>query len=225
MTIKTDAQAVLDISAVDDMAANEMVTAGAVDLVVNEGPNELALEVGIRLRLIRERNGLSQRELAKRAGITNSNISMIEQGLVSPSINSLARVLSGIPMTLAQFFACDPLDVGRVVYAAHDLEEQQQPTTDGALTQTVAADKPERKVDLQRKIFSAGADTGAEPLRSVDEMSALLVSGELELTVGMQVHHLHAGDAFYLAPQQPYRLRNRSADQALVITAGVAGAR
>jgi transcriptional regulator with XRE-family HTH domain len=222
MAIKTDAQA--ELSAVDDATANEMVTAGAVDLVVNEGPNELALEVGIRLRLIRERNGLSQRELAKRAGITNSNISMIEQGLVSPSINSLARVLSGIPMTLAQFFACDPLDVGRVVYAAHDLEEQQLSTADGVLTQTVAADKPERKVDLQRKIFSSGSDTGAEPLRPVGEMSALLVSGELELTVGMQVHHLQAGDAFYLAPQQPHRIRNRGTDQALVITAGAAEA-
>src|SRR5690554_7191225 len=96
---------------------------------------DLATNIGARLKVIRERNGLSQRELAKRAGITNSNISMIEQGLVSPSINSLARVLSGIPMTLAHFFACNPLDVGTVVYAAEELEQHQTQTASGVIRQ------------------------------------------------------------------------------------------
>src|SRR5690606_37571201 len=114
MTIGSDVQETTDLTA-------DVV----VDLVVNDGPNELAIDMGYRLRLIRERNGLSQRELAKRAGITNSNISMIEQGLVSPSINSLAKVVSGIPMTLAQFFACDQVDMGQVVYPAALLEAVQ----------------------------------------------------------------------------------------------------
>lgn len=219
MATPTDAQAVLDLSVGDDEGADKIIAAETVALVAHEGPSELALDVGTRLRLIRERNGLSQRELAKRACITNSNISMIEQGLVSPSINSLARVLSGIPMTLAQFFACDPLDVGTVVYSAHHLAEQQVQAPSGLVIQTIAADKSERQVNMRREIFPAGCDTGVEPLRALGEMSATLISGELELTVGMQVHQLQAGDAFYLSSQQPYRIRNRGADNAVVITA------
>lgn len=202
----------------------ELTSDVVVDLVVSEGPNELAIEMGLRLRLIRERNGLSQRELAKRAGITNSNISMIEQGLVSPSINSLARVLSGIPMTLAQFFACDPLDVGTVVYTAASMEQQQVVTAGGVIKQPVAAEKPQRKLDTLREIYPAGCDTGAEPLRPSTEVSAIVVSGELELTVGMQVHQLHTGDAFYLVAQQPHRIRNRSNQEAVLITTGFFGA-
>jgi transcriptional regulator with XRE-family HTH domain len=196
----------------------------AVGVIVNDGPNELAIDMGVRLRLIRERNGLSQRELAKRAGITNSNISMIEQGLVSPSINSLARVLSGIPMTLAQFFACDPLDVGTVVYSASTLECHQIITAGGIIKQAVAAEKPQRKLDMLRECYPAGCDTGAEPLRPSTEVSAILMSGQLELTVGMQVHQLNPGDAFYLVPQQPYRIRNRSPQEAMLITTGLFGA-
>lgn len=212
MTIGSDVQETTDLTA-------DVV----VDLVVNDGPNELAIDMGYRLRLIRERNGLSQRELAKRAGITNSNISMIEQGLVSPSINSLARVLSGIPMTLAQFFACDPLDVGTVVYTSASLEQQQVTTAGGVIKQAIAAEKPQRRLDMLREVYPAGCDTGAEPLRPSTEVSAIIVSGELELTVGMHVHQLNTGDAFYLVPQQPYRIRNRGAQEAILITTGFFG--
>ena len=66
-----------------------------------------AIALGERLRLVRELNGLSQRELARRAGVTNSNISLIEQGQISPSVGSLAKLLDAIPLSLAQFFALD----------------------------------------------------------------------------------------------------------------------
>ena len=59
------------------------------------------MDVGERLQSIRKLKGLSQRELAKRAGVTNSTISMIEKNSVSPSISSLKKVLAGIPMARA----------------------------------------------------------------------------------------------------------------------------
>ncbi|WP_458576428.1 helix-turn-helix domain-containing protein [Aliamphritea spongicola] len=52
---------------------------------------------------MRQIYGLSQRELAKRVGLTNSTISMIERNAVSPSVASLKKILSGIPMTVTEF--------------------------------------------------------------------------------------------------------------------------
>ena len=63
--------------------------------------------------------GLSQRELAKRAGVTNGMISLIEQNRVSPSVSSLKKVLDGIPMSLAEFFTLD-LNAGPQVFYARD---------------------------------------------------------------------------------------------------------
>src|ERR1700720_3979526 len=68
---------------------------------------DMHFEVGTRLRNLRQIHGLSQRELAKRAGVTNGMISLIEQGRVSPSVSSLTKVLDGLPMTLADFFTLD----------------------------------------------------------------------------------------------------------------------
>ena len=64
-----------------------------------------SFDVGARLRAVREMHGLSQRELAKRAGVSNAIISLIEQNRNSPSMGSMKRVLEGLPMSLADFFA------------------------------------------------------------------------------------------------------------------------
>jgi transcriptional regulator with XRE-family HTH domain len=67
----------------------------------------MSIEVGKQLRAVRTAFGLSQRELAKRASVTNGMISLIEQDRVSPSIGSLQKILSAFPMTMAEFFTRD----------------------------------------------------------------------------------------------------------------------
>ncbi len=46
------------------------------------------MDIGGRLRAIREGRGMSQRDLAGRAGLTSAAISMIEQNKSSPSVAS-----------------------------------------------------------------------------------------------------------------------------------------
>ena len=68
----------------------------------------MSVDIGGRLRFIRARQKLSQRELAKRSGVTNSTISLIESNQMNPSVGALKRILDGIPMGLAEFFALEP---------------------------------------------------------------------------------------------------------------------
>ena len=51
----------------------------------------IIFDLGQRLRALRLARGLSQRELAKRAGVSNAIISLIEQNRSSPSVGSLKR--------------------------------------------------------------------------------------------------------------------------------------
>ncbi len=64
-------------------------------------------DLGARLRYVRQAAGLSQRELAKRAGMTNAAISVIENNQSSPSVASLKKVLEVIPLSLTEFFALE----------------------------------------------------------------------------------------------------------------------
>ena len=56
------------------------------------------IDIGSRLRFIREKSGLSQRELAKRTGVTNATISLIEANQTNPSVGALKRILDGLPI-------------------------------------------------------------------------------------------------------------------------------
>ena len=56
-------------------------------LSVQDIKHIMSIGVGARLRSVRTTFGLSQRELARRAGVTNGLISLIEQNRVSPSVS------------------------------------------------------------------------------------------------------------------------------------------
>ena len=68
----------------------------------------MSVDIGNRLRHLRIAHNLSQRELAKRTGVPNSTISLIESNASNPSVGALKRILDGIPIGLAEFFAFEP---------------------------------------------------------------------------------------------------------------------
>jgi transcriptional regulator with XRE-family HTH domain len=166
-----------------------------------------ALDVGVRLQTIRKLKGLSQRELAKRAGVTNSTISMIEKNSVSPSISSLKKVLAGIPMSLVEFFSLDVDDEQptQVVYRADELTD----LSSGAVSmKLVGRALPGRHIAFLDETYPPGSDTGAEMYSHEGEEAGLLVEGRLELTVGEEVFVLEAGDSYYFDSTRPHRFRN-----------------
>lgn len=165
------------------------------------------MDVGVRLQTIRKLKGLSQRELAKRAGVTNSTISMIEKNSVSPSISSLKKVLGGIPMSLVEFFSPDFEQDGEtpVVYKADELID----ISDGAVSmKLIGKAHPSRAIAFLAETYPPGADTGSDMLAHQGEEAGMLVEGRLELTVNGQVFVLEPGDGYYFDSSKPHRFRN-----------------
>ncbi len=165
------------------------------------------MDVGVRLQTIRKLKGLSQRELAKRAGVTNSTISMIEKNSVSPSISSLKKVLSGIPISLVEFFSpdFDQDSDTQVVYKGSELID----ISDGAVSmKLVGKAHPGRAIAFLDETYPPGSDTGMDMLSHQGEEAGMLVEGRLELTVSGQVYVLESGDSYYFESSKPHRFRN-----------------
>ncbi|TWI56647.1 XRE family transcriptional regulator [Pseudomonas duriflava] len=178
------------------------------------------MDVGARLQAIRKLKGLSQRELAKRAGVTNSTISMIEKNSVSPSISSLKKVLSGIPMSLVEFFSLDLADDSptQVVYKAHELIDIS--SGDNTVTmRLVGKARPSRAIAFLDETYPPGSDTGLEMLDHEGEEAGMVVSGRLELTVGSDTYLLESGDSYYFESSRPHRFRNPFDEPARLISA------
>jgi len=165
----------------------------------------MTIDVGAHLKAVRTMYGLSQRELAKRAGVTNGMISLIEQNRVSPSVSSLKRVLDGIPMSLAEFFTLDLTQTPRVFFPASELTN----LGDGKVSlRLVAANRANRAMSILHERYASGADTGTDMLTHSGEEGGVVVRGAIELTVGGQAQVLAAGDAYYFPSSLPHRFRN-----------------
>ena len=176
------------------------------------------MDVGVRLQSIRKLKGLSQRELAKRAGVTNSTISLIEKNSVSPSISSLKKVLAGIPMSLVEFFSVDFEENGaaQIVYKADELTDLSSGTVSMRL---VGKGHRVRALAFLDETYPPGSDTGEEMLNHEGEEAGVLVSGRLELTVGSELFILESGDSYYFESTRPHRFRNPFDQPARLISA------
>jgi transcriptional regulator with XRE-family HTH domain len=119
-------------------------------------------DIGQRLRQLRQRLGLSQRELARRAGLSNATISMIESNQVSPSVSALKQVLSAIDVGIADFFASAETETGRIVFRADELTE----IADGAVSyKQVGANLSGRSLQMVHERYRAGAQSGKHMCR------------------------------------------------------------
>ena len=66
-------------------------------------PEELA-DIGARLRIERERAAISQRELARRLGVSASLISQIENDQTRPSVGTLYAIVTELGISLDRLF-------------------------------------------------------------------------------------------------------------------------
>ena len=61
-------------------------------------------ELAMRIKILRERKGLSQNALANRAGVSPTYIYQLERGEKSPTVEYLAYICEALGVSLEQFF-------------------------------------------------------------------------------------------------------------------------
>ena len=183
------------------------------------------VEIGHRLREVREMRGLSQRDLAGRAGLTNGAISLIEQNKSSPSVASLKRLLDAIPMTMSQFFSeFEEPGSPKYFYAADEfIELSPQDAGLGELAARVSlrqvGDASRHALQMLHEPYPPGADTGPDMLTHEGEESGVVVQGLIELTVADQIRVLNPGDGYLFDSRLPHRFRNIGEGPCVIISA------
>ncbi|MGL4960904.1 MAG: cupin domain-containing protein [Inquilinus sp.] len=189
------------------------------------------IDIGGRLRRLREEHGLSQRELARRAGVSNATVSLIEQNRASPSIGSLKRVLDGLPLSLAAFFALPEGPEDPVFFPAAELTEiagrlaghgggSEGPEGSGLISyRQVGCDLSGRALQILHERLAPGADTGPTALSHAGEEGGVVIRGRVELTVGPRRRILGPGDAYYFQSRLPHRFRVVGEEPAEIVSA------
>ncbi len=169
-----------------------------------------SVTLGIRLKALREFYGWSQRELAKRAGVPNSAISMIEQGAVSPTVQSLEKVLKGFPIKLKDFFLIDLRPSSEKVTHALDTEHAQ--TLSATFMSSTGGGE-----GWSVRYFKRQSDEDPVNTLSCGKTLIFLLEGQVMYRSISGDHILNRGSSLSIADATPFRIEPLQGDAAWVI--------
>lgn len=172
--------------------------------------------VGSRLRYLRDMHGLSQRELARRAGLTHGTIGSIERDAISPSVGSLRKILDSFPMTLSEFFALDPESETQVFFSHGELMEVGG---GGISLLQVGHNLKSRPLQVLLERYAPGAETAKAPYSHVGDEGGVVIEGQVEVTVGGSTRVLGPGDGYLFSSRLPHKFRNVGPGEAVVVSA------
>ena len=173
--------------------------------------------IGPRLKTIRSHQGLSQRRLARLAGVSNATISLIEHGRTDPSMGLLRRILDAMGISFADFFAAETRAGQKYFFQSDELSS----ISSGPISyRQVGGHLGEHQLQILHERYRPGADTGRSMLSHNAEEGGVVLQGRLEVTVGEQVQVLAAGDAYLFNSRLPHRFRNTGSEDCGLVTAG-----
>ena len=173
------------------------------------------LELGRRIRSIRERRGLSLRAVAEEAGVSESFLSQVERGVASPSVASLRGIAEALQESMASFFAEGEEVAGHLVRVAdrRRLVHPKRHWEDVLLTPRTS-----KRLQVILSTVEAGQGSGEEPYsHDSDEECVLILEGRLEFWVGEEHYLLEEGDSLLFESRLPHRNVNPGPAQARVL--------
>jgi transcriptional regulator with XRE-family HTH domain len=187
---------------------------------------EHQIQIGPRVRALREAMDLSLRDLAERCGVSAPMLSQVERGETSPTLAVASRIARGLDLRLSQLLRLDEESSVSVVRRA---ERRRGGGAAGHDFEILTPPLPGQRAELSRHVLAAGAATGGEgdpPMHEPGSRETTVVlSGTLALIVDGSRHELHEGDAVTFDADLPHQFENESDDPARFLAVIAAGLR
>ncbi len=172
-------------------------------------------EEGKKLKQLREEQGLSLRRVAKRSGVSPANLSLMENGHISPTLTSLHKVLEALGYTFAEFFGENDKPMEEPVFRKKDLKSAK-----GAYRKYtfLLPKKRQIRVELLLEEWMPQHNPGME-IAECDVAGHLLDGGPIELEIeGEGKWEMNEGDSFYIPSGHKHRGINKGKKAARLLT-------
>lgn len=169
------------------------------------GKDAISIDVGGRLRQLREEQGLSIRELARKSGLSANALSLIERGRSSPSVSTLYKISEALNVQITSFFET-PGEQSQIVFRKAG-ERTRVPFTRG-LWEGLGGELFIGSVEPFALTLESGANSGPNPIVHSGHEFVICIRGQLEYQVEHDVFLLEAGDSLLFAANLNHRWRN-----------------
>lgn len=165
---------------------------------------EVAPNVGPRIRAIREQRGLSLRALAERCDLSVNAISLIERGENSPTVSSLHMLATALGVKITDFF--EGPHEHAVVYVKHDRRLATQ--GNGLLMESLGIGLRNQQLEPFMVTVELNAGAPGESIVHPGQEFVFCLGGNILYQVGGQAYYLEPGDSLLFEATQPHCFRN-----------------
>ncbi len=165
----------------------------------------VSVDVGKRLRQLRDDHGISMRRLATLSGLSANALSMIERGKTSPSVSTLYKLADALEIPITAFFSGVP-EKEQVVFIKAE-GRSRVPFTRG-VWEGLGGEQFVGRVEPFVLTLESGASSGPYHITHSGHEFVFCLRGQLEYQVENQFYVLDAGDSLLFAAQLRHRWRN-----------------
>jgi transcriptional regulator with XRE-family HTH domain len=178
-------------------------------------------DIGTRLREERERVAISQRELARRIGLSASLISQIESGQSKPSVSTLYAIVTELGVSVDDVFRGSNGHAGMRLGAGEEAsggdegpvvradERHVIDLASGVRWERLTSHQHE-DVDFLHVIYDVGGSSASDTMmmRHPGREYGIVISGRLGVQLGFETFELEPGDSIGFDSTRPHRLWN-----------------
>jgi transcriptional regulator with XRE-family HTH domain len=158
----------------------------------------ISVDVGSRLRQLREQYNISMRGLAAKSGLSANALSMIERGKTSPSVSTLYKLSDALGVPITEFFS-QQIERQEVVFLK--ATERSKITFAKGSMEGLGGEQFVGKVSPFLVTLENGAGSGPNHMSHTGHEFVYCIRGKLEYRVEKQVFQLEAGDSLLFAAQ------------------------
>jgi transcriptional regulator with XRE-family HTH domain len=165
----------------------------------------ISVDVGDRLKELRQERGRSMRALARLSGLSTNALSMIERGRTSPSVSTLYKLAEALEVPITAFFRTEP-PKQQVVYlkaTEHTRVDFQRGIWEGLGGESFLG-----RVEPFLLTLESGASSGPFGMIHSGHEFVMCLEGKLEYEVNDTHYSLEPGDTLLFASRMRHRWRN-----------------
>jgi transcriptional regulator with XRE-family HTH domain len=173
-------------------------------VVINQ-QDAISVNVGGKLRAMREERGLSIRALARASGISANALSVIERGKSSPSVSTLYKVTDALGVPITTLFRTETKRVNVVFKKA---DERTRVSFQRGLWEDLGGERFSGRVEPFAITLESGTTSGPYPMIHSGHEFVICLRGQLEYQVENELYLLEAGDTLLFTSNLKHRWRN-----------------
>lgn len=181
---------------------------------------DIVVNVGERVRKVREGRGLSLRDISQRTDMDADLLARIEDGRVSPPLGMIIRLAKALEMKMGYFISGDEERAytvvrrsDRKVVSRYNSKKERQY---GYEFQSLAPFKRDRHME-PFLVTLEPADTDQERSAHDGQEFIFVLTGKMEVRLGEETHVLDPGDAIYYDSTVPHLVKCQGTESTKIL--------